>query len=108
MIVIIGAGISGLTLAYELEKAKKPYILLESSSRTGGYIHTLKTEDYLLEVGPNSILIDKAFEDFLEELNLSTSIEDAAAVNKKRFIYKNAHVQQIPSGPLSLLFSSFF
>lgn len=108
MIVIIGAGISGLTLAYELEKAKKPYILLESSSRTGGYINSLKIDDYLLEVGPNSILIDKAFEDFLEELNLSTSIEDAASVNKKRFIYKNARVQQVPSGPLSLLFSSFF
>jgi len=108
MIVIIGAGISGLTLAYELEKANKPYILLESSSRTGGYIHTVKMKDYLLEVGPNSILIDAAFNDFLNELNLTSSIEDAAAVNKNRFIYKNARVKQIPSGPLSLLFSSFF
>lgn len=108
MIVIIGAGISGLTLAYELEKANKPYILLESSSRTGGYIHTLKIDDYLLEVGPNSILIDTAFDKFLEELNLTSLIEDAAVVNKNRFIYKNARVQQIPSGPLSLLFSSFF
>jgi oxygen-dependent protoporphyrinogen oxidase len=108
MIVIIGAGISGLTLAYELEKAKKPYILLESSSRTGGYIHSVKVDNYLLEVGPNSILIDAAFDRFLHELNLSSSIEDAALVNKNRFIYKNSCVQQIPSGPLSLLFSSFF
>lgn len=108
MIVIIGAGISGLTLAYELEKANKPYILLESSSRTGGYIHTVKMKDYLLEVGPNSILVDTAFNNFLEELNLTSSIEEAANVNKNRFIYKNARVEKIPSGPLSLLFSSFF
>ncbi|WP_018343386.1 protoporphyrinogen oxidase [Cytophaga aurantiaca] len=108
MIVIIGAGISGLTLAYELEKAKKPYILLESSSRTGGYINSVKVNEYLLEVGPNSILIDAAFDVFLNELNLSSSIEDAALVNKNRFIYKNGRVQQVPSGPLSFLFSSFF
>ena len=108
MIVIIGAGISGLTLAYELEKANKPYILLESSSRTGGYIHTVKMKDYLLEVGPNSILIDTAFNNFLTELNLTSSIEEALSVNKNRFIYKNARVVKIPSGPLSLLFSSFF
>jgi oxygen-dependent protoporphyrinogen oxidase len=108
MIVIIGAGISGLTLAYELEKAKKPYILLESSSRTGGYINSVKIKDYLLEVGPNSILIDTAFDRFLDELNLSASIEDASIVNKNRFIYKKGRVQQVPSGPLSLLFSSFF
>ncbi|HSY60830.1 MAG TPA: protoporphyrinogen oxidase [Cytophaga sp.] len=108
MIVIIGAGISGLTLAYELEKAKKPYMLLESSSRTGGYIHSVKVDNYLLEAGPNSILIDAAFDRFLNELNLSSSIEDAALVNKNRFIYKNSRVQQVPSGPLSLLFSSFF
>lgn len=108
MIVIIGAGISGLTLAYELEKAKKPYMLLESSSRTGGYINSVKIENYLLEVGPNSILIDGAFDAFLNELDLSTAVEDAALVNKNRFIYKNGRVQQVPSGPLSLLFSSFF
>jgi len=108
MIVIIGAGISGLTLAYELEKANKPYILLESSYQTGGYINTLKINDYLLEVGPNSILIDAVLNNFLEELKLTSSIEEAAAVNKNRFIYKNARVEQIPSGPISLLFSSFF
>lgn len=108
MIVIIGAGISGLTLAYELEKAKKPYILLESSSRTGGYINSVKVEKYLLEVGPNSILIDAALDAFLKELDLTSSIEDAALVNKNRFIYKNGRIQQVPSGPLSFLFSSFF
>ena len=68
MIVIIGAGISGLTLAYELEKAKKPYMLIESSSRTGGYIHSVQMNAYTLEVGPNSVLIDSAFQEFLDEL----------------------------------------
>ncbi len=108
MIVIIGAGISGLTLAYELQKAGKPYILVESSSRTGGYVRTERIGNYMLEVGPNSILIDEAFDHFISELGLSDKIENAAAVNKHRFVYKNAHIQQLPSGPASLLFSNFF
>lgn len=108
MIVIIGAGISGLTLAYELEKAKKPYMLIESSSRTGGYIHSVQMNAYTLEVGPNSVLIDSAFQEFLDELNLTSAIEEAAAINKNRFVYKNNRIQKIPSNPISLLFSSFF
>jgi oxygen-dependent protoporphyrinogen oxidase len=108
MIVIIGAGISGLTLAYELEKAHKPYMLIESSSRTGGYIHSVQMDAYTLEVGPNSVLIDSAFKEFLDELNLSSEIEQAAAINKNRFVYKNNRIQKIPSNLFSLLFSSFF
>lgn len=108
MIAIIGAGISGLTLAYELQKAGKPYVLFESSSRPGGYIRSVQHGSYLLEVGPNSILVDKNFEKFLTELGLAAKLEDAAAVNKKRFIFKNNTIQQIPAGPLSLFFSSFF
>lgn len=108
MIAIIGAGISGLTLAYELQKLGKPYILFESSSRTGGYINSVQSGNYLLEVGPNSILVDKNFENFLTELNLADKTEEAAAVNKNRFIYKNGKIRKMPSGPLSLLCSSFF
>jgi len=108
MIAIIGAGISGLTLAYELQKAGKPYILFESSSRPGGYIKSVQQGSYLLEVGPNSILVDKNFENFLSGLTLTDKIEDAAIVNKNRFIYKNNRIQKVPSGPLALFFSSFF
>jgi monoamine oxidase len=39
-VVIIGAGLSGLTLAYELEKKGIRSIVLEAADRTGGRIHT--------------------------------------------------------------------
>lgn len=108
MIAIIGAGISGLSLAYELQKAGKPYVLFESSSRPGGYIRSVQNGRYLLEVGPNSILVDKNFEKLLTELGLASKVEEAAAVNKNRFIYKSNKISRIPSGPLSLFFTSFF
>ncbi len=44
-IVILGGGLSGLYLAYLLEKAGKEYILLEGSNRLGGRMFTRKDID---------------------------------------------------------------
>jgi oxygen-dependent protoporphyrinogen oxidase len=107
MNVIIGAGISGLTLAYELEKQGKPYLLIESKPTTGGYIHSQPIGHYLLELGPNSILVDAKLETFFEELDLMNDFIEASLVNKNRYIYKNNKIKKVPSGPLELLFGSF-
>jgi len=42
--LIIGAGISGLTLAYYL---KKDYLILEKENEAGGYCRTIKNPDYV-------------------------------------------------------------
>lgn len=41
--IIIGAGLSGLTIAYKLHKAGKPFLLLEARDRIGGRILTSRT-----------------------------------------------------------------
>jgi len=41
-ILIVGGGLSGLTLAYYLSKKNKKVIILEGSSRLGGRIQTIK------------------------------------------------------------------
>ncbi|MCU0440127.1 MAG: protoporphyrinogen oxidase [Raineya sp.] len=111
MIVIIGAGISGLTLAYHLEKQKKEYILIELKSnenQVGGYIRSVREQEYLYELGPNSLLCDSEVLSFLEELNISNEIIDANVVSKNRYVYKNGAYRKLPSSPVSLLFNSFF
>ena len=108
MIAIIGAGISGLTLAYFLEKKQIPYILLESSSKVGGYIHTVKKQPYLLELGPNSLLINKETEAFIDEIGLSNELLPANEVSKNRYIFRKGKYRVLPSSPPKLLFNSFF
>src|ERR1041384_3444858 len=44
-VIIVGAGLSGLTVAYELEKAGIDALLLESSPRVGGRIQTVTFPD---------------------------------------------------------------
>ena len=51
MIGIIGAGLSGLLLAYRLQEAEIAYKVLEARNRLGGRIHTLIANETPLEMG---------------------------------------------------------
>lgn len=46
MICILGAGISGLSLAYKLKQAGKDFILLEADAEVGGKIKSRQQGAY--------------------------------------------------------------
>ena len=50
-VVILGAGIAGLTCAYELDRAGYQCVVLEASHRVGGRVLTLRHGDVVDEVG---------------------------------------------------------
>ncbi|WP_435262991.1 flavin monoamine oxidase family protein [Tenacibaculum sp. nBUS_03] len=51
-IVIIGAGLSGLLVGYQLKLAKIPFIIIEARDRVGGRIHTVYNDNSApLEMG---------------------------------------------------------
>jgi monoamine oxidase len=54
-VVVLGAGISGLTAAYELKKAGYDCVLLEASSRAGGRNLTVRSGDVIDEVGNTQV-----------------------------------------------------
>lgn len=54
-VVIIGAGIAGLTSAYELSKAGYQCTVLEASARAGGRNLTLRRGDPVLETGHRQV-----------------------------------------------------
>ncbi|MFD2571366.1 protoporphyrinogen oxidase [Spirosoma soli] len=110
---IIGAGISGLTLAYELQQRGIDYHLWEASSEPGGYIRSRhETLDnrasYLYELGPNSLLGDADLVAWLDKLGLRDEIIFSRPVSKARYIFRDGKYRQLPAGPPSLLFGSFF
>lgn len=111
MVTIIGAGFSGLCLAYELEKRGTPYMLFEAAGRAGGYISSQSIEtpagEVTVEIGPNSLLINKEIETLLEALGLKQEVINASAQSKHRFIVKSGKPRAVPSNPLALLFGNF-
>ncbi|GAB3943436.1 protoporphyrinogen oxidase [Spirosoma harenae] len=110
---IVGGGISGLTLAYELQKRGVSYRLWEASGQPGGYIQSRRETGpngghYLRELGPNSLLGDADLLLWLDELGLTPTLNFAKPVSKARFIFRDGTYKQLPSGPLSLVFGDFF
>jgi oxygen-dependent protoporphyrinogen oxidase len=107
---IIGAGISGLTLAYELQRRGINYHIWEADAEPGGYMKSRRegTGAYLRELGPNSLLGDAALLQWLNELGLTPELVFSNDVSKARYIFRDGQYRQLPSGPLSLLFGSFF
>lgn len=68
---IVGGGISGLTLAHQLQKLGQRATVFEGGSRLGGAIHTMRPDGCLMEAGPDSLLVSKpAAIDLAKELGL--------------------------------------
>lgn len=108
-IAIIGGGLTGLTLAYYLQKAGVAYDLFEASPRPGGNLLSPQApEGYQLEAGPNSLLLSAELEELLLELGLQDHIQEAAPVSQHRFVLRGGQYRALPASPPALLASNFF
>lgn len=111
MIAIVGAGISGLSLAWHLHQKNIPYQIFESSGEIGGYLKTVqmgKNKAYLFERGANSLLMDNEILDFIKKTGFENELIYANKVSKSRFIVRDKKPKKLPSSPQGLLFGSFF
>ena len=55
--IVIGAGVSGLGAAHELEKAGVDFVVLEATKTPGGVLRSHAEGGFLFDVGPTSILL---------------------------------------------------
>ena len=76
-VIIIGAGISGLTAALYLTQMKKKVLIIEASDRAGGRIKT----DLV-----NGFLLDRGFQVFLDSYPEAKKILDYKKLNLKKFL----------------------
>lgn len=108
-IAIIGAGITGLTTAYQLQKNGADISLFEKRSDPGGAMKTVSSNGWQVEYGPNTLLLkDAKVADFLNELNLDTELDEANPEAKKRYILKNNSLEAAPSGIMDAATTSLF
>lgn len=110
--VILGGGISGLSLAWFLKKNHKQstITLIEKQSRVGGWIETKKADNFLFELGPRSCRTQGAGIETLkliEELGLEEEVITASSAAKNRFLYLDQSLQKLPKGLFSILTSPF-
>jgi protoporphyrinogen oxidase len=74
-IVIVGAGISGLTAAYELQKAGHDVLVFEGRDRVGGRMTTVDWGGFKVDIGAKFVTSsDKSLLDMVRTLGLEEQL----------------------------------
>jgi len=103
-IAIIGGGISGLSAAFQLEKARATgaeleYVLFEGSQRLGGCMSSDHVEGCLVEAGPDSFLTEKPWAASLcKELGLGEQLIGSNDTQRKTYIVVHGRLIAMPDG----------
>lgn len=107
-VLIIGAGLSGLSCAHFLKKYKPSLkvIVLEQSGRAGGVIDSCRLDGFLAEAGPHGFLDNKPeSQEILRDLQLDSQLLKAPLGNFKRYLCKKGRLVALPQGPVDLITS---
>lgn len=108
-IVILGAGISGLTSAYWLFKKGFDIKILEAASKSGGSMQTEIIDNFLIDYGPNSGLeTTPLIRQIVEEVGLVDEFVYANESSKNRYILKNNELHALPMNPLLFIKTKLF
>ena len=95
--IILGAGISGLTLGYYLNNRDKDFLIFESSKYVGGNISTRNKKGFICENGPNTVLINnESVRDLISDLKIKNDVLYPNKNNNKRFLIKKGKLIKIP------------
>ncbi|HKS66464.1 MAG TPA: protoporphyrinogen oxidase, partial [Candidatus Acidoferrales bacterium] len=104
-VIVVGAGISGLTCAYKLMRVGLNVTLLESSERPGGLIWSIEQDGFLFERGPQSFQGTAALLDLIRELGISDELLEADFA-APRYVLRAGRLQKIPISPQAMIGSS--
>lgn len=93
-VVIIGGGLTGLAAAWELERQRIPYTLIEVKKRFGGSIVTEKRGGFTLD--GSAFLLEKYGDwDFLSELGLEDALIAYGRYRDGELVYFRAGTQTL-------------
>jgi len=109
-IVIVGAGISGLSTAHYLLRdlaaagRSAELVILEAEKVPGGKMRTIVEEGFRMEWGPNGFLTNKPFSlDLVKELGIEDRLYPSSDLARKRFIYSGGVLHRLPETPPAFL-----
>lgn len=85
-VVIVGAGITGLTLGYRLSRAGIPIKIIEAAANWGGSLQSETVEGFRLEWGAHTILADEAVFQLIDDLGIGAEVTPPAGNSSNRFV----------------------
>lgn len=107
-IVVIGAGLTGLTTAYHLRKQGRDVLVIEKENRIGGQIRTYSEKGFVFESGPNTGVVSfPEVRELFDDLD-DCQLEIARESSKRRLIWKGNRFHALPSGPVEAVTTPLF
>lgn len=108
-VVVIGAGITGLTCAFQLKRRGANVTVLECQDRIGGQIQSQHIGDFIFESGPNTgVVKHPEVAELFEQLGDACELETALESSKRRLIWKGDRFHALPSSLGSALKTPLF
>ena len=103
-VIIVGAGISGLSAAYELSRAGLPATVFDKQPRAGGVIDTRVASGCTLECGPDSFLSAKPDAlALIKELGLEDQVIGSNDHQRTTYIWKQGNLVPLPEGIMMIV-----
>lgn len=105
-IIIVGAGLSGLSAAHFLHASAPDLdiLILEQDSRPGGAVRSFQEQGYLAEWGPHGFLDNnEASRALLSQTGLDRVAQKAPLGNFVRYVCHEGRLVQLPQSPPALL-----
>lgn len=103
-LIILGGGISGLSLALYLSDYSEQFdiLLLEKSDRLGGWMQSERAGGFLFERGPHTFSTVRApyLLELAERVGLKESIIYSHEASKRRFLLLEGELSPLPKWPL--------
>lgn len=87
-VVIVGAGVAGLTSAAYLLKDGYEVHLLEASNRTGGLVHSFERDGFVFDTGPRAFVNSGMVKPIMKDLDIDFDVvqnQIAIAIEDKHF-----------------------
>jgi protoporphyrinogen/coproporphyrinogen III oxidase len=95
MIVIVGAGLTGLATAHHLAARGVPHLVLEAAERPGGVIRSGRVQGHLLEWGPQRTRLTEGIRALVETLGLQDEVITSRP-GLPLFVYRGGRLRRVP------------
>jgi protoporphyrinogen/coproporphyrinogen III oxidase len=95
MIAVVGGGITGLAVGWELQRRGVEVVVLEEESEVGGVVRSRKVQGRVVDFGPQRTRLTPGIEETIDELGLLDRVVTAPP-DLDLFVYRDGRLRTVP------------